>query len=124
MNEADDEARRSEVLKIYFDLLKHLTTLDTAAALVVITVAKEVDASFFVGSFFRLFQWFVDNLYLWLGPYCCPTQDGARRRRAKGLTQLFFPRCTGRSISHGLIFVRLHERARQIPSGHQPLKDV
>jgi hypothetical protein len=41
----DAEQHRMEVMKAHFDLLKHVTTLDTASALIVVTVSKELNAT-------------------------------------------------------------------------------
>jgi hypothetical protein len=44
----DAEQRRMEAWKVHFDFLKHVTTLDTASALIVVTIYKELDASLIV----------------------------------------------------------------------------
>jgi hypothetical protein len=42
----DAEQRRMETWKVHFDFLKHITTLDTASALIVVTIYRDINASF------------------------------------------------------------------------------
>ncbi len=41
----DAEQRRMESMKMHFDFLKRITTLDTASALIVVTIYRDINAS-------------------------------------------------------------------------------
>ncbi len=41
----DEEQRRMETMKVHFELLKHITTLDTASALIVVAIYRDINAN-------------------------------------------------------------------------------